>query len=113
MVFNINFVQNKEILDVTKLKSFADDKLSIAYIMIPLNVSVENTVGTGEKMLPTKRGNSGRDQTESICRRQIKHCLHNDSSHCKCRKHCGKRRKECFLPAFSPFPTVFFQILLL
>ena len=37
--------------------------------------------------------------------------------HCKCdskteicfekgRKHCGKRRK-CWLPAFSPFPTMF------
>ena len=24
----------------------------------------------------------------------------------KCRKHCGKRRK-CWLPAFSPFPTMF------
>ena len=24
----------------------------------------------------------------------------------KCRKHCAKRRK-CWLPAFSPFPTMF------
>ena len=25
---------------------------------------------------------------------------------CQSRKHCGKRRK-CWLPVFSPFPTVF------
>ena len=29
----------------------------------------------------------------------------------KDRKHCGKRRK-CWLPAFSPFPTIFFKRLL-
>ena len=44
-------------------------------------------------------------QIESICRRQnkcnpnIEICFENG------RKHCGKRRK-CWLPAFSPFPTI-------
>ena len=43
---------------------------------------------------------------ESICRQpnnsdsKIKICFR------KSRKHCGKRRK-CWLPAFSPFPTMF------
>ena len=44
-------------------------------------------------------------QTESICRLQnkfekIKTYFEKD------RKHCGKRRK-CWLPAFSTFPTIF------
>ena len=47
-------------------------------------------------------------QNESICRlqnicdRKIEICFG------KGRKHCGKRRK-CWLPAFSPFPTMFLK----
>ena len=54
----------------------------------------------------TKRQNSRLIQIESICRQQnkcnpnIKICFENGG------KHCGKRRK-CWLPAFSPFPTMF------
>ena len=39
---------NDKILDVTKLKAFADDKLNIARMMISLLDWVENTVGKGE-----------------------------------------------------------------
>ena len=54
----------------------------------------------------TKRWNLRLLEIESICRQQNK-------CHCKIkicfgkgRKHCGKRRK-CWLPAFSPFFTMF------
>ena len=45
-------------------------------------------------------------QTESICRQQIK-CNYNlKICFGKGRKHCEKRRK-CWLPGFSSFPTMF------
>ena len=45
-------------------------------------------------------------QIESICRRQNKCNLKTEILFGIGRKHCGKRRK-CWLPAFSPFPTMF------
>ena len=45
-------------------------------------------------------------KTESICRRQNKCNLKTETCFGKGRKHCGKRRK-CWLPGFSPFPTMF------
>ena len=39
---------NDKILDVTKLKAFADDKLNIVKMLISLYNRVENTVGKGE-----------------------------------------------------------------
>ena len=45
-------------------------------------------------------------QIESICRRQNKCNLTPEILFGMGRKHCGKRRK-CWLPAFSPFPTIF------
>ena len=56
----VNSLPNDKILDRSKLKQFADDKINVTKIEI---------------------------------------CFE------KCRK-CGKRRK-CWLPAFSPFPTMF------
>ena len=56
--------------------------------------------------LSTKQQNLRLVQIGSICRQQnkckrkIENCLK------KGRKHSGKRRK-CWLPAFSPFPTMF------
>ena len=53
-----------------------------------------------------KDKNLGLVEIESICKREnkcdkkLEICLGNG------RKHCGKRRK-CWLPAFSPFPTMF------
>ena len=44
---------NDKILDVTKLKAFADDKINVAQMMISVYDSVENIVGKGEKMLVT------------------------------------------------------------
>ena len=58
---NLNSLPNDKILDQSKLKAFADDK---------------------------------------ICYRKMEIWFG------KGRKHCGKRRK-CWLPAFSPFPTMF------
>ena len=58
----INSLPNDKILDQSKLKAFADDKI---------NVKKKNEICSG-----------------------------------KGRKYCGKRRK-CWLPAFSPFPTMF------
>ena len=45
---NFNTFPNEKILDVSKLKAFADDKLSIARMMISLIDRIENTVGKGE-----------------------------------------------------------------
>ena len=45
-------------------------------------------------------------QIDSICRRIHKYGWKIKISFGKGRKHCGKRRK-CWLPAFSPFPTLF------
>ena len=58
---NLNSVPNK-ILDQSKLKAFADDKINVT--------------------------------------KNIEICYENG------RKHCGRRRK-CWLPSFSPFPTMF------
>ena len=41
-----------------------------------------------------------------MCRRQIKGAPNGQICPGKDRKHCGKRRK-CWLPAFSSFPTMF------
>ena len=43
-----NSVPNNKMLDITKLKAFADDKLNIAKMTISLYDRVENTVGKGE-----------------------------------------------------------------
>ena len=43
----LNFLPNDKFLAVTKLKAFADDKLTVAR-MISLFDRVENTVGKGE-----------------------------------------------------------------
>ena len=45
---DINPLPNEKILDMTKLKAFADDKLNVARMMIFLLDGVENTVGKGE-----------------------------------------------------------------
>ena len=44
----VNSVPHNKILDVTKLKAFADDKLNIVKMAISLFDKVENTVGKGE-----------------------------------------------------------------
>ena len=42
--YMFNSLPNNKILDVTKLKAFADDKLNVTNMMISLHDSVENTV---------------------------------------------------------------------
>ena len=44
----VNTLQNDKILQLTRLKTFAEDKLNIAKTMISLCDRVENTVGKGE-----------------------------------------------------------------
>ena len=43
-----NSLPNNKILDVTKLKAFADDKINIAQVKISIFDKVENIVGKGE-----------------------------------------------------------------
>ena len=45
---NFNSFPNDKILDGTKLKAFADEKVNVAQMMISLCYRVENTVGKGE-----------------------------------------------------------------
>ena len=54
----------------------------------------------------TKRQNFRLVKIESICRRQSKFGWKIGICFGKGRKHCGKKR-DCWLPAFSPFPTMF------
>ena len=46
--YPINPLPNNKILDMTKLKAFADDKLKVAKMTISLFDGVENAVGKGE-----------------------------------------------------------------
>ena len=43
-----NSLSNDKILDVTKLKAFADDKISVAQMIISVFDRLENIVGKGE-----------------------------------------------------------------
>ena len=45
-----NSLPNDKILEVTKLKTFADNKLKVAKMTISLYDRVENTVGKGENV---------------------------------------------------------------
>ena len=45
---DINPFQHNKILDQTKLKAFADDKLNVTKMIIPVFDRVENIVGKGE-----------------------------------------------------------------
>ena len=45
---HVNPLPNGKILDVTKLKAFAVDKLKFVKMTISLLVTVENTVGKGD-----------------------------------------------------------------
>ena len=45
---HINSLSNNKILEVTKVKAFADNKSNIAKMTISLHDSVENTVRKGE-----------------------------------------------------------------
>ena len=47
-LLTVNSLPNDKILDMTKLKAFADDNLNIAIMTISLLDRVENTVGKGE-----------------------------------------------------------------
>ena len=44
----LNSLPNDQILDMTKLKGFGDDKLNVSKMMIVLINTVENTVGKGD-----------------------------------------------------------------
>ena len=46
----INSWPNDKFLDRTKLRAFADDKLSIAVMMISLLYKAENAMGKGENV---------------------------------------------------------------
>ena len=48
ILYSDNTLPNDKILDVTKLKAFADDKLNVTKMMISLYDRVENTLGKGE-----------------------------------------------------------------
>ena len=44
----INSLPNNKILNLTKLKAFADDRINVAQMMISVFDTVENIVGKGE-----------------------------------------------------------------
>ena len=44
----INTLPNDKILDVTKLKAFADDRINVVQMIITVFVRLENILGKGE-----------------------------------------------------------------
>ena len=62
--------------------------------------------GKGLTPFNTKRRNFTPVQIESVCIRQLESVSKIRICFEKGRNHCGKRRK-CWLPAFSSFPTMF------
>ena len=72
----LNFLLNKKILNVTKLKAFEDDKINEAQMKISVFDREENIVGKGEHA-----GNQQQNKSSSN-----DFCL--------------------WFPAFSPFPTM-------
>ena len=75
--------------------------------LFPKNTSSPGPLKYGSVSLTlTKRQIFRQVQIESICRRQNKCNLKTKIPFGMGRKHCGRRRK-CWLPAFSPFPTMF------
>ena len=111
----LNSLSYDKIVEVTKLKGFADDKLNISKMMISLFDRIENTKTHWgkEKMLVTsvfptvfskvffflvvKFGMCGNELT-------VYHTIPtlNNPEEKAFGKHCGKRRK-CWYPAFFPF----------
>ena len=73
-----NSLPNGTILGQCRFKAFAENKIIVTQKFEFVLGRVENIVGKGENV-----GNAG-----------------------KSKKHCWKKRK-CWLPAFSPFPTMF------
>ena len=59
-----------------------------------------------------RRQNFGLVQIEGTCRPHNKSGSNIEIHLWQGRKHCWKRRK-CWLPAFSPFPTMFSKVLLI
>ena len=74
---------------------------------------VTDSMATIIRDLPNAFNHLPNNQFQSICKRQIKCCSDYGFSLWHGRKqernHCGKRRK-CWLPAFSPFPTMFSKV---
>ena len=131
-------VTRRQILDSSKLKEFADDNFKVDESGRKLSKWVENTVEKGEiahyeqfLLFPKcfqKACFPGASkgvivwewvnslprlvQIQSICRRQNKCNLKTEILTGMAGKHCGKWRK-CWLPAFSPFPTMFSKSLFL
>ena len=48
MIVTLNSLPNAKILDVTKLKAFADDKINVAQMTISVFDMVDNIAGKGE-----------------------------------------------------------------
>ena len=81
MLLVFKSLPNDKILDMTKLKAFADDELGLAKMTIYLYDGVENTVGKG--------GNAGNQYFLLFLKCFLLH------------------HREKPLPVFSHFPTVF------
>ena len=131
-----NQFPHDKILDQTKLKAFADDKLNVTKMVISVFHRVEKIEGKGEiactsnfsfshivfqrllSQMCQKVSLCGNGlthyqttnfrvfQSESICRRQFQIWRKWQKVIQMGRKQCGKRR-NCSLWAISPFPTVF------
>ena len=76
----------------------------------PLRDHLLGVMQLEDNMNSTKQQNFRPVQFKIICSRQMTFNSHIEICFWKSRKHCGERRK-CWLPAFSPFPTMFSKAL--
>ena len=82
---------------------------NIYFCLITLFLNYQAVIGDNFSTLHylfTKRQNFHLVQIESICRQKTECNLKTEILFGMFRRHCGKWRK-CWLPAFSPFPTMF------
>ena len=127
-IFNINSLPNDRILDLSELKTSADDqKKKVTEKLKFILGRVKKIVRKGEMLVSRifcffpqcfqkvsfsgllthyQTTNFRLFQTERVCRRQFQIWRKWQKVTQKGRKHCGKRR-NCSLRAISPFPTVF------
>ena len=110
----VNPLPNDKILDITKLKTFADNKSDIAKMTVSLYDRVDNS-GKRRKcwspafsLFPTVFSKTfffRVVKSRGVCFKELKAEVHVR----KDRKNCGKRRKSG-LPVFSPFPSIFSKL---
>ena len=84
-----------------------DQTASMCRLIVLYTIHRINSSPRTVDYLFTKRQHFRFVQIQSICRRQINSDSKFEIYVGKSSKQCGEKRRKCWLPAFSPFPTMF------